>query len=110
MSVKQDTHLQGAYISETLADGSYFTVIISLADYDAGTIKGKWGMNAGPANDLGKSGYHRLDQGTESSINLDFGTMNCVLLAPDHSYTRLAGVLHFKNTNTVSDIVFKKAK
>lgn len=96
-------------MSDTVAGGDYYALLISFADYDTGKIEGKFGKNSGPTSDLLPSGYHRLDETTESSIAIDFGTENCVLLASDYSYKKLEGKLYDKATKTSKDIVFKRA-
>ncbi len=109
MAGQQNPALQKAFISETVADGSYYTVLVKFADYDTGSITGVWGKNSGPSTALGSSGYHRLDEYQQSSIGFDFGNERCILLASDYEYKRLEGELYNKQTKVTVPIVFNRA-
>ena len=109
MAGKQNPALQKAFISETVADGSYYTVLVKFADYDTGSITGVWGKNSGPSTALGQSGYHRLDEYQESSIDFDFGNERCILLASNYEYLRLEGELYNTQTKVIVPIVFNRA-
>jgi hypothetical protein len=105
---KENPPLQATYFSDVV-DGDYYTVGITFADYDQGTIKGRWGKNRFLGHSLERSGYHRTE-GTKTEIGLDFIYHKCELKADDFTYNRLYGKIVDRITEESRDIVFNKAK
>ncbi|MGR3889197.1 hypothetical protein [Pseudomonas sp. 1152_12] len=107
---KENPALQGDYFSEPI-NGTYYTIYIVFADYDSGTIQGRWGKGAYLGHSLGVSGYRRADDGHTTDMTLNFIFEKCVLQATDYSYSRLSGELISTVTNqSLGTIVFNKSK
>ncbi|NWC73393.1 hypothetical protein HX823_04800 [Pseudomonas sp. P7759] len=107
---KQNPALQGGYLSENTAQGDFYTILITFADYDSGHIEGLWGKNHAPANPLGSSGYHRLEASNESTLTFEFdGDISFILLSKDQNYKRLSGQFHSKQSGSTTHVVFNRS-
>jgi len=107
---KENPALQGTYFSETV-NGTYYTFHIIFADYDTGVIRGRWGKGRFLGTSMGRSGYHRADDGKTTDMTLDFIFEKCLLVATDYNYNKFTGnLINMFNDEVIFSITFNKSK
>ncbi|MGQ7860675.1 hypothetical protein ACUN0G_15440 [Pseudomonas sp. 32A] len=105
--MKEITNLQGSYFSEPV-NNTYYTLFIKSADWDEGTIIGRYGKGQWLGHSLYSGSLHWT--GESSNIWLDMIFDKCTLRCDDKNFNRLYGTVQGVYESEGHTIVFNKAK